>query len=144
MEGRVVFERSRESTNMKTSTELRKELKAALIRERAERLKNGRVHPHKDWVPNPSKITREQTVILKARTTPKGFTRANLALMGVPWPPPPNWKGKLISAAVEFYQIEDIRKESKAIRSTEKLAKIQTESFAPPERKVFTRRVTSP
>lgn len=135
----MVFERINYIQSMKSSAELRKELKAALQRERAERNKLKR-HSNKNWTPDPSRITREQAVILKARTTPKGFTRANLALIGVPWPPPYNWKAQLINAAVEFYQIENIRKDAKAIRSTEKLAKIHAESFYPPERKIFTKR----
>lgn len=43
----------------------------------------------------PLKMTAEE--IESATTKPGGFTRAQLAKWGVPWPPPRGWKRKLIA-----------------------------------------------
>jgi len=123
---------------MKTSTELRKELKEALQRERAE--KKLRPHRNSKWVPDPTKISKEDTIKLCAKRSPQGFTRANLATLGVPWPPPPNWKSRLVHAAAEFHGIKNVRGEAGVIRKMEKIGKIESRpDFAPPERKVFTK-----
>lgn len=39
------------------------------------------------------RVTKEE--IEAARTKPHGWTRAQLAKWGVPWPPPKGWKSKL-------------------------------------------------
>lgn len=45
------------------------------------------------------KITEEE--IEAARTPKGGFTAARLEQWGVPWPPPPGWKKRLIAEGVE-------------------------------------------
>lgn len=58
------------------------------------------------------KLSKEQ---IEAKTTPKGgYSKAQLALWGVPWPPPKGWKKALIAGEpilvprkdLENYQIE--------------------------------------
>jgi hypothetical protein len=59
------------------------------------------------WTPDPSLITRQDAITLCHKNNTHGFTRAKLASLGVPWPPPHGWKRALIKAAVAFHHLEN-------------------------------------
>lgn len=124
---------------MKSSTELRKELREAIKREKAERLSKFGPHKNADWVPDPSKVTPEQAIQLKAKRDCKGLNRDALSKIGVPWPPPPNWKNRLIKAAKDHHGINDLNKLAAEIRKTNRIGIISLKTFEPPVHKRFVR-----
>jgi len=53
-----------------------------------------------------TKIVTEQEIEAK-KTKNGGWTKSTLAEWGVPWPPKPGWKARLIEASKKFIQSQN-------------------------------------
>jgi hypothetical protein len=100
-----------------SSVELLTALKEAMRREKREDLRAAKASrralaemARKEWHPDPEKLTKAQYDALKSRRHTKGFTRKALASIGVPWPPPPSWKIRLLAAYEERHRGSSVEK----------------------------------
>ena len=120
------------------SKKLTAQLKAEI---RREKLAKARWDGTADtWQPDPSKISREETEVMMRKRTAKGFTRAKLASLGVPWPLPHRWKTRLLAVAVPFHGLgRDRIQEPLMIHRPEHLR----DEDARPVRREFKRHVES-
>ncbi len=55
----------------------------------------------------PKTVTLTRDLIQQAQTRAGGFTKAQLAVFGISWPPPGGWKGSLVGSVVLRSQLDE-------------------------------------